>query len=73
MQNSPTAPLEIGRANVHDLRIRWADGHESVYPAADFVWRVRARAARNSRRRGRRARSGCCPREFRPFIRYGSN
>lgn len=34
--NSPTAPLEIGRANVHDLRIRWADGHESVYPAVDL-------------------------------------
>ena len=34
--DSPTAPLEIGRANVHDLRIRWADGHESVYPAADL-------------------------------------
>jgi ATP-binding protein involved in chromosome partitioning len=30
------APLEIGRANVHDLRIRWADGHESVYPSADL-------------------------------------
>ena len=36
MQNNPTAPLEIGRANIHDLRIRWSDGHESVYPAADL-------------------------------------
>jgi DUF971 family protein len=26
-------PLEIGRANQHDVRIRWQDGHESVYPA----------------------------------------
>jgi ATP-binding protein involved in chromosome partitioning len=29
-------PLEIGRANSHDVRIRWADGHESVYPSADL-------------------------------------
>jgi ATP-binding protein involved in chromosome partitioning len=27
------APIEIGRANEHDIRIRWADGHESVYPS----------------------------------------
>jgi ATP-binding protein involved in chromosome partitioning len=27
------APVEIGRAGEHDLRVRWADGHESVYPA----------------------------------------
>ena len=26
-------PVEIGRANEHDVRIRWQDGHESVYPA----------------------------------------
>ncbi len=26
-------PVEIGRANAHDVRIVWADGHESVYPA----------------------------------------
>jgi DUF971 family protein len=29
-------PLEIGRANVHDIRIRWTDGHESIYPSADL-------------------------------------
>jgi DUF971 family protein len=29
-------PLEIGRANIHDIRIRWADGHESIYPSADL-------------------------------------
>jgi ATP-binding protein involved in chromosome partitioning len=29
-------PLEIGRANRHDVRIRWADGHESIYPAVDL-------------------------------------
>lgn len=35
--NAPLpVPLEIGRANAHDLRIRWADGHESVYPSADL-------------------------------------
>jgi DUF971 family protein len=27
------SPTEIGRANDADLRIRWQDGHESVYPA----------------------------------------
>src|SRR3989338_7206621 len=26
-------PVEIGRANQHDVRVRWQDGHESVYPA----------------------------------------
>jgi ATP-binding protein involved in chromosome partitioning len=29
-------PLEVGRANEHDVRIAWADGHESVYRAADL-------------------------------------
>ena len=26
-------PVEIGRANECDVKIRWQDGHESVYPA----------------------------------------
>ena len=26
-------PVEIGRANQHDINMRWQDGHESVYPA----------------------------------------
>ncbi len=26
-------PLEITRANLHDVKIIWKDGHESVYPA----------------------------------------
>ena len=26
-------PVEIGRANQHDVRIRWSDGSESVYLA----------------------------------------
>ncbi|HWP84635.1 MAG TPA: DUF971 domain-containing protein [Terriglobia bacterium] len=30
---SPPTPLEIGRANQHDVRIRWSDGSETVYPA----------------------------------------
>jgi ATP-binding protein involved in chromosome partitioning len=30
------APLEIGRANGHDVRVRWADGHESIYPSVDL-------------------------------------
>ncbi len=29
-------PREIGRANVHDVRVVWNDGHESVYPARDL-------------------------------------
>lgn len=24
-------PLEIGRANQHDVKIRWQDGHESIF------------------------------------------
>ncbi len=27
-------PLEITRANEWDVRIRWSDGHDAVYPAA---------------------------------------
>ena len=33
MTESTVAPIEIGRANEHDVLIRWQDGHESVYPA----------------------------------------
>ncbi|MBI3088369.1 MAG: DUF971 domain-containing protein [Candidatus Omnitrophica bacterium] len=25
-------PLEIGRANLFDIKVKWQDGHESVYP-----------------------------------------
>ena len=32
-QTGSPVPLEIGRANQHDLRVTWQDGHESVYPA----------------------------------------
>ena len=31
-----SVPVEIGRANEHDLKIRWQDGHESVYPAREL-------------------------------------
>lgn len=34
MMTAPSSlPIEIGRANQHDVKIRWQDGHESVYPA----------------------------------------
>jgi len=26
-------PIEIGRANQHDVRVKWADGRETIYPA----------------------------------------
>ena len=26
-------PLEVGRANEHDLKVTWQDGHVSIYPA----------------------------------------
>ncbi|MBI2899035.1 MAG: DUF971 domain-containing protein [Planctomycetes bacterium] len=29
-------PAEIGRANAHDVRIRWRDGGESFYPAREL-------------------------------------
>jgi len=29
-------PLEIGRANQHDVKIKWQDGHESIYPAREL-------------------------------------
>ncbi len=30
------APVEIGRANEHDIKINWSDGHESVYIAREL-------------------------------------
>ena len=30
---STIMPVEIGRANQHDVKITWQDGHGSVYPA----------------------------------------
>ena len=29
-------PKEVGRANAHDVKILWDDGHESVYIARDL-------------------------------------
>lgn len=29
-------PVEIGRANQHDVKITWQDGHESLYPAREL-------------------------------------
>ena len=29
-------PAEIGRANQHDVKVTWQDGHESVYPAREL-------------------------------------
>lgn len=31
-----TTPTEIGRANAHDVKVTWQDGHESVYPAREL-------------------------------------
>lgn len=31
--NLSQTPGEIGRANLHDVKIIWKDSHESVYPA----------------------------------------
>lgn len=33
MADDTPRPLEIGRANQHDVKIRWSDGIETVYPA----------------------------------------
>ncbi len=29
-------PVEIGRANQYDVKIRWQDGHESIYLAREL-------------------------------------
>jgi len=36
MSETMVIPTEIGRANRHDVKIRWQDGHESVYPAREL-------------------------------------
>ena len=33
IQQNSLVPVEIGRVNQHDVKIRWQDGHESMYPA----------------------------------------
>ena len=34
MIEQPSAvPSEIGRANLYDIKVKWQDAHESVYPA----------------------------------------
>jgi len=35
-QTQGPVPAEIGRANQHDVKIRWQDGHESVYLAREL-------------------------------------
>jgi DUF971 family protein len=35
-QKNTFIPVEIGRANQYDVKIRWQDGHESVYPAREL-------------------------------------
>ena len=35
-QGQALVPIEIGRANQHDVKIRWQDGHESIYPAREL-------------------------------------
>ncbi len=36
MTMEASTPVEIGRANQHDVKIRWQDGQESVYPAREL-------------------------------------
>ncbi len=36
MDSQVDVPIEIGRANAHDVRIKWQDGHESLYPAREL-------------------------------------
>lgn len=35
-QQAMPVPVEIGRANGYDVKIRWQDAHESVYPAREL-------------------------------------
>lgn len=36
IQQHSLIPVEIGRANQHDVKITWQDGHESVYPVREL-------------------------------------
>jgi len=36
MTEATVVPVEIGRANQYDVKIRWQDGHESIYPAREL-------------------------------------
>lgn len=31
-----SVPVEIGRANLADVKVIWQDGHESIYPAREL-------------------------------------
>ncbi len=35
-QQTMPMPIEIGRANQHDVKVTWQDGHVSIYPAREL-------------------------------------
>lgn len=36
IQQPSWMPLEVGRANQYDVKVKWQDGHVSVYPAREL-------------------------------------
>lgn len=36
MSETVVVPVEVGRANQHDVKITWQDAHVSVYPAREL-------------------------------------
>ncbi|MBI4436541.1 MAG: DUF971 domain-containing protein [Candidatus Omnitrophica bacterium] len=36
VQEETPIPSEITRANVHDVLVKWKDGHESLFPAREL-------------------------------------
>ncbi len=36
MSGMSVVPVEIGRANQHDIKISWPDNHVSIYPAREL-------------------------------------
>jgi DUF971 family protein len=36
MMAAAPVPVEVGRANQHDVKVTWQDGHVSVYPAREL-------------------------------------
>ncbi|MBI4342485.1 MAG: DUF971 domain-containing protein [Candidatus Omnitrophica bacterium] len=64
-------PIEIGRANEHDVKIRWQDGHESVYPARALRLACPCAGCAPPPPAGQAAISAVKPAETGPVVRAG--
>ncbi len=70
----PTAkelrPVEIGRANEHDVKIRWTDGQEVVYPARFLRFHCPCAMCQDEMTGERRLQENSLPKDVHPSSIY---